>query len=77
MARRRHDSLVCDCCGQWAPSAHDPDTDGEWVVQDDEVICYAGAALQRWRDEENKTEPGARVYVRRLSREEIGARRGD
>ncbi len=78
MARRRHDALICKCgCGQWAPESQDPMTDGEWVVADDETVCYAGAALERWREEGDKLEPGALARVRRLTPEELALRRGD
>lgn len=72
-------ALECRCgCGQYADIAHDPDTDGEWVVVDDEVICYAGAALERWRDDDGHkgTEPGAQVFVRRVPPERRSTQRG-
>lgn len=78
LARRRHDALMCRCgCGQWAPESHDPMTDGEWVVVDDETVCYAGAALERWREDGDKPEPGALIRVRRFTEQELAVRRGD
>ena len=38
------EDMRCPCgCGQWADEAHDPDTDGLWVV--DQEACYARRAL--------------------------------
>ena len=63
-ARRLHDSLICPCgCAQWVPLAHDPDTDGAWEV-DEGVVCYAGAALERWRKDNDQTEPGLMPFIR-------------
>lgn len=53
----------CPCgCGQWADVAHDPETEGLWEVVDD-VTCYAGAALHRWRKDNNEPRPGGLVAV--------------
>jgi hypothetical protein len=52
-------------------------TDGEWVVVDDETVCYAGAALERRREDGDKPEPGALIRVRRFTEQELAVRRGD
>jgi hypothetical protein len=58
-----YEASLCECCGQWAEDAHNPDTDGEWEV-DDETVCYAGKALQEWRsDVGDKAEPGQLIRV--------------
>lgn len=57
-----HQSKVCQCCGQWAEIAHDPDTDGWWEVET--VTCYAGAELQRWGKDNKEPEPGTLRHVR-------------
>lgn len=59
-----HENLLCPCgCGQWMPYAHDPDTDGAWEV-DEGVVCYAGAALERWRKDNDQPEPGLMPLVK-------------
>lgn len=64
LALSLYESMLCGCgCGQWAEDAHDPDTDGEWEVIDDDV-CYAGAALDEWRSENAESaEPGQLIRV--------------
>lgn len=72
-----HETLVHPDHGYWMPEALDPDTDGEWVMVDDDApIDYAAAAVQRWRDEKPTLEPGAMPYVRRLTEADIEAMRG-
>ena len=64
LARRRHEQLICKCgCGQWAPLAWDPDTDGWWEMctePPEAPICYAGAAVDEWRRDTkpDQIEPG-------------------
>ena len=42
---------------------------------DDEVVCYAGAALQRWREDVgDKVEPGLIPIVHRVTAEEQRSR---
>lgn len=42
---------------------------------DDEVVCYAGAALQRWREDVgDKVEPGLIPIVLRVTAEEQRSR---
>lgn len=76
MARRRHDQLIHGPCGQWIKEAFDPETDGEWVVDDEEVVCEACAEIDRWRQEKPHLGDGAQVFVRRLTPAELELRRG-
>lgn len=76
MARRRHDQLIHGPCGQWREDAFDPETDGEWVVDDEDVICEACAEIDRWRKDNPTVADGAQVYVRRLTPKELQLRRG-
>lgn len=40
---------MCSCgCGQPAQTAHDPESDGYYEV-DEDTVCYAGAALDTYR----------------------------
>lgn len=50
---------TCPCgCGQPAETAWDDDNDGRFEVNTD-VTCYAGKALQEWRDGDAKNvNPG-------------------
>ena len=59
-----YEGSLCGCgCGQWAQDAHDPDTDGEWEVIDDD-FCYAGAALEEWQKENaGDAEPGQLIRL--------------
>lgn len=64
LALSLYEAQLCQCgCGQWAEDAHDPDTDGEWEVIDDDV-CYAGAALEQWQKENAEdAEPGQLIRL--------------
>lgn len=46
------------------------------MVDDDAPVCFAGAAIQRWREENNTLEAGALPYVHRLTEDEITRMRG-
>lgn len=76
MARRRHDQLIHEPCGQWTEEAFDPETAGDWVMQDDEVVCEACAEIDRWRKDNPTVDDGAQVFVRRFTAAERKARAG-
>lgn len=69
MALELYEANLCRCgCGQWAPEAHDPATEGQWLIVDDDApICFAGAVLQEWQEKAPKLEPGALPFVRRMT----------
>ena len=47
----------CPCgCGQWADEAHDPATEGRWIV--DTAECFARKALRDYAESEH---PAAHV----------------
>lgn len=77
MARRYHDQQIHPPCGAWRPDAFNPETDGEWMVDDDEHVCEACAELDRWR-KDNPSGPGegVQVQVRRLTPAELERREG-
>lgn len=76
MALELYELLLCRCgCGQLAAESHDPATEGQWVMVDDDApVCFARAAITQWQDEEPKLEPGVLPYVRRLTPAERAAR---
>lgn len=43
---------------------------------DDAPVCYACAAIERWRTEKPTLEPGAMPHVQRLSLADLRAMRG-
>lgn len=64
MARRQCDQMVHAPCGVDKDIAFDPDNDG-WFEVDDSWVCTACAALDRYKEENEKspTEPGTLLRV--------------
>lgn len=58
----RDRALTCSCgCGQLKRLAHDPDTNGWWLIGED--VCEARVALDKDAEDDEKPEPGVMKFV--------------
>lgn len=59
---------MCRCgCGQHTSIAHDPDTEGRWLVE--EINCRAGAEKGRYQKDNEDLEPGTLLVLKLTPRE--------